>query len=254
MWGYDVWEWGNAADWVGALGTTGAFFFGFYLLRREANEKRAVHADALLTEATYVHHPFTKQHSVVLDVENTGKYPVSGVALYQYAQGGPDMIAIFGAHENFRWKFKPRHTQRRTVDVEKDPRELKLFVEFTDVNGTNWYRRLDDGRYFSRREFNRIYWGTWFGEPDKAKIRKKAKKEAIQPPKTDASGAALFPGVVSAPPAVDQKAPVSTDSDHSHETRVTEESSPATKKSQKKKKKKTTKTRAAPQGKHKESD
>lgn len=179
FWGYDRWEWGSAADWLAALGTIGAFAFGFYLLKREISEKRSQHADALVTEATYIRNPFTNEWSVMLEVENTGRYSVTGVSLYQRDKGGPDLINFFGSHEALRWKLRPGKSQRKTTDLDQAPDQLGLFIQFTDVTGREWFRRVDDGRYMSRREYNRVYWGTWFGQPDKRKIREKAGKKTI---------------------------------------------------------------------------
>lgn len=186
--GYAEWVWGSAADWVAAIGTVGAFGFGFLLLRREIRERRSEHANALRTEPTFLNNPLSGKWSLVVDVENSGPSTVTGVSVYQKAVGGPDMIAFFGKYDNFRWKMAPGATQRRTIELDHAPAELKLFVEFRDVSGRQWRRSLDDQTYISRRRYNRLYWGTWGGEPNKAKIRQQAGKVAFQQPKDERDG------------------------------------------------------------------
>lgn len=186
MFGYDYWQWGSFSELLGALGTIGAFLFGFWLLRREIDEKRRTHADAFITNFTYVRHPFDDEWKLHIEAQNSGTHAVTEVSIFERGEVGPDLIGVMGERDGLRMKFAPRFQGRLTIDLDGPPDEKKMFIEFVDVAGRTWRRSVDSGAYIPRRRYNRIYWGTWFGmEPDKAKIRKKAGRQAFQPASKD---------------------------------------------------------------------
>ncbi|MFP7762035.1 hypothetical protein [Marisediminicola sp. LYQ85] len=180
--GYDYWAWGSFADMLGALGTAGAFFFGFWLLARDSAEKRRKDADAFITDTTFVIRPVEQTRHMFLDVSNVGEHTITGAAVYEWAEGGPNAVQVLGEYVNFRWRFPPGHAEQKSIKVNRNSGETKLLIEFVDATGRKWFRSLDTGRYMSRRQYNKTYWGTCWGlEPDRAKIRQKAGKLAFQP-------------------------------------------------------------------------
>ncbi|MDR6168765.1 hypothetical protein QE367_002969 [Microbacterium paludicola] len=186
VWGYERWEWGTAADWVGALGTIAAFFLGFHLLRRESNEKRQQHADALLSDAKFVHDNTSGKWQLRLEAENTGDFPVSDLVVCQKGRGGPDELKYLGWSKDGRWKLKPGERSAIVIDFDDRPEKLRPYLEFKDIRGREWRRALVSDGYISQRRFYRTYWGTWLGKPNKARIRRKAGKIAFQPPLSQA--------------------------------------------------------------------
>ena len=184
--GYDYWQWGSFSELLGALGTIGAFLFGFWLLSREIDEKRRRHADAFITHFIYVRHPFNDEWKRYIEAHNSGTHAVTEVTVFERGKAGPDMIGVMGERDGLRMKFAPRFEGRLTIDLDGPPDDKKLFIEFTDIAGRTWRRSVDSGTYISRRRYNWTYWGTWFGtEPNKAKIRKRAGMQAFQPASRD---------------------------------------------------------------------
>lgn len=181
LFGYDEWAWGSAADWFAAIGTVGAFAFSFFLLQREIDSKRSKHADALISDAAFVHLALEKKWKVVVDIFNSGTHAILDGGVYAQGEHEPQLLAVFGDRKNFRHNLPVGASQHLPVDIDGNPNDRKLFIEFTDVTGRKWYRSLDDGRYISHRKYNRVYWRTWIGEPNKRKIRQKHRGEVIQP-------------------------------------------------------------------------
>ena len=155
MWGYDLWEWGNAADWVGALGTTGAFVFGFYLLDHQRRTAERSQADGFVTWFAWT----TNQdadgkctYEAVIRAQNATDYhvPMAWV-IHEYAEKSfaRHRFVVDGKDAN---GLAPRDEGVVRIPGFSD-RELPLtLVEIRDASGRFWVRNLQTGEYLGTRE------------------------------------------------------------------------------------------------------
>jgi len=144
LFGYDRWEWGSAADWVGAIGTIGAFLFGFLLFARDKQRQRRELADRFATwqeggalpgtTSVFAHNgadlPVVNSTALIkLDTTTYRRKPLT-----QDTAAGRSVPA--GASTSITLR-----------DTEATPK--KIWVEFTDGASRTWVRNLNTGRYLN---------------------------------------------------------------------------------------------------------
>jgi hypothetical protein len=141
-------DWGNVAEWVGAVGTIGALLLGIGLLARDRAISRRKSVDDLVTWLTWRQVPDREQGArleTMVHVCNRGSSAVYAPLLfYPDARGGygseilsadgqPTMLAP-GAEVEHVMQGSPRNTVAR-------------YVLLTSHEGRVWIRRVDEHRY-----------------------------------------------------------------------------------------------------------
>lgn len=140
LFGYDRWEWGSTADWVGAIGTAGAFLFGFLIFARDKQRQTRELANRF---ATWLEEDATTG-TTTLHAHNGADLPVINATA---------LLEIDGA---IRLKDLPENT--RSVKAgssasvalrDKDAKATTIYIQFTDGASRRWTRELRTGRYLS---------------------------------------------------------------------------------------------------------
>lgn len=155
MWGYDVWEWGNTADWVGALGTSGAFLFGFYLLNHQRKNAERAQADGFVTwfaweakkqpDGSYL-------YDAVINAQNATDYHIPMVWV----------LNEIGDKSYRRKRFMVDGKEKNGVAPKEvgtvrlagyGESELPLtLIEIKDASGRFWVRNLQTGEYLKKKD------------------------------------------------------------------------------------------------------
>ena len=171
-------EWGNVAEWVGAIGTVGALVAAVLLLRKEltslevdrkaqAEEREAraeerelqrrEHARTVavwLDDREVAYMPDVTGFDTKVHVKNASSWPVDNCVAYLiHPVGGPlddpDHPDHLPALELVVGTLPPGETVTETVGQECIDRERVIFpglvaeVAFTDSAGIHWRRRVD---------------------------------------------------------------------------------------------------------------
>lgn len=150
IFGYDSWAWGTVADWVGALGTAGAFLFGFLIFARDKQRQRRELADRF---ATWLEKGSTPQPDKLF-AHNGADLPVV------------DARAIFRLPKGFESRdFDYATSSGRAVKAEtstaiplrdNEASATEIYLEFTDGASRQWTRELRSGRYLNRWQRSRL--------------------------------------------------------------------------------------------------
>lgn len=158
MWGYEVWEWGNVADWIAALGTSGAFIFGFYLLNHQRKTAERAQADGFVTwfaweakkdaDDKYV-------YDAVIQAQNATDYHIPMVwVLNEYADKSfkRKRFAVGGKDVN---GLAPREEGSVRLAGYSDTELPLTLIEIRDASGRLWVRNLQTGAYLNSKEAER---------------------------------------------------------------------------------------------------
>ncbi|TWG96247.1 hypothetical protein L615_004400000110 [Nocardioides sp. J9] len=131
-------EWGNAAEWVGSVGTVLTLALGLVLLRREIRDNRKRHASRVIawidTSAGAVH------------VKNGGEEPITNVMLALFTAGHyADPMSGQGDTpfvESWEWlgPSESRSLSPKDADWHADLYPPQARLEFTDMTGQRWLR------------------------------------------------------------------------------------------------------------------
>lgn len=138
--GYEEWQWGTAADWVGAIGTAGALLLGLLLLAREITTNRRKDADNLVAWSNMgtVTAGERERWGRLVHATNTGTRPIGAPAVtyknklgrYQTKfltpSGDPDMI-------------HPGETVMTALS-ENIARASPIYLAIRDPSGRLWVR------------------------------------------------------------------------------------------------------------------
>ncbi|MFD6817727.1 hypothetical protein ACFWCH_12470 [Microbacterium sp. NPDC060132] len=155
MWGYEVWDWGNTADWIGALGTSGAFAFGFYLLNLQRKTAERAKADGFVTWFAWEakkgdDNKYT--YDAVIRAHNATDYHVPMVwVLNEYAEKAFRRKRFVVDENEVNGLAPGEEGVARLAGYTSDELPLTL-IEITDAEGRQWVRNLQTGTYLKEKE------------------------------------------------------------------------------------------------------
>ena len=149
--GYSSWQWGTAADWVAAVGTAGAFLFGFLILRRDRRLLERSLADSFATWVEPRTISGSQERSEQLEVHafNAGAMPVRASFLVVPTEKGLDRIRLGENTANGR-AIGPDQSTSVVITMPRSADTTRLLVEFVDGRGRTWRRQVLNGNYVSR--------------------------------------------------------------------------------------------------------
>lgn len=139
--GYNRWEWGTAADWVGAIGTAGAFLFGFLIFARDKHRQTRELADRFATWFEEDSDTGTK----TLHAHNGADLPVVNATAVLHRAGTlhsrdlPEITRSIKAGSSASIALRG-----------KDAEATSVYIQFTDGASRRWTRDLLTGGYLSR--------------------------------------------------------------------------------------------------------
>jgi hypothetical protein len=131
-------EWGNAAEWVGAVGTVAAFFATFMLLRIEVKsrrEDRLIPARSMSVSVTLEHHANKPKPTATVWIHNGAVLPMRQVTVFL-------SDTQLGDYEEELGELGP--DRRDDVSFDYDDRgtePVRARVEFVDPWGKRWRRQ-----------------------------------------------------------------------------------------------------------------
>jgi hypothetical protein len=162
--GYDVWLWGTAADWVGAIGTTGALFLALLVIGREQINSRRAIADrvAVRIDERWSEELESGTGRSMLEVTNHNEVGFPFVEVFwrlHKPRAKPRAFATHAATDGEDMSAGERIVE--VVDMPHAPgSSLIMVAELCDPNGRKWYRDVIKDRYISKRKFRRFAYGT----------------------------------------------------------------------------------------------
>lgn len=150
IFGYEHWEWGSAADWVGAIGTAGAFLFGFLIFWRDKQRQRRELADRF---ATWLEAGASPQPDKLF-AHNGAELPVVDARAFFEVETGFLSLNFDYATSSGRAVKAATSTSIPLRDNEASASEI--YVQFTDGTSQQWIRNLRTGRYLNRWQRYRL--------------------------------------------------------------------------------------------------
>lgn len=159
--GYEYWAWGTAADWVGALGTAGAFFFGFYLLMGEKKKDERRLADGFATWHEFVEKNATsgpKTYDAIVHAHNSTETPVPIAWIREVSRTGEFHVksTILGQKTANGYTISPGKATSVVLGGFASPDIGERYVQFADGAGREWVRSLRTGQYLQGRQARAI--------------------------------------------------------------------------------------------------
>lgn len=153
MWGYDVWEWGNTADWVGAIGTAGALIATVVIIssdKRRARQRRANDLITWVAADPYGGTPQATGLTPTVMIENTGDAPVP--AIHVWHSDGSGFWAMYGlsASEAKHGSLEAGKKVEVNVPEYNYGKHDRLFLKFIDADNQHWTRDAMTGKYLRR--------------------------------------------------------------------------------------------------------
>lgn len=148
LFGYDYWEWGSAADWVGAVGTVGAFLFGFMIFARDRLRQTRELADRFATWLEKDVSPDTN----MLRAHNGSNLPVVDATILMRV--GTDIRRRDIGHDPAAGHSIGAGVSASIALRGDDANASVVYVKFTDGTSREWTRELQTGRYLNR-------WQRW---------------------------------------------------------------------------------------------
>jgi hypothetical protein len=131
-------EWGNAAEWVGAVGTVAAFFATFVLLRIEVKarrEDRLIPARSMSVSLEVEHFANQPRPTATVWVHNGAVLPMRQVTVH-FAD------TQMGAFEDELGELGPDRRDSAAFDYDDRGTEpVRAAVEFVDPWGRRWRRQ-----------------------------------------------------------------------------------------------------------------
>lgn len=152
-WGYDVWEWGNVAEWVGAIATVGALLGTAIIIAADRRRDRRRYANSVVTWVAadpYGGTPHATGRKPIVMIENTGTAPV--LAAFVHHVDGSGTWSKYSA-------TSPGSKHGSLVAGEAIELEIpdynygkhdRLFFKFIDADNQHWTRDATTGKYLRR--------------------------------------------------------------------------------------------------------
>ncbi|MFF2275583.1 hypothetical protein [Agromyces sp. NPDC058126] len=161
--GYDQWLWGSAADWVGAVGTAGAFLFGFLILQRDKSKDERLQADAFATWYEFRERPavgsLSPTYDAIVHAHNGGSVPVPSAWITEATTGRTPAVAdrrVLGHKTGTGVSIGPAQSTSVVLSGFERKDIGDRYVEFFDGSGRQWVRSLRTGEYLSGTAARRI--------------------------------------------------------------------------------------------------
>ena len=153
MGGYDVWEWGSAADWVGAIGTAGALIATVVIISSDKRRDRQKRANDLITWVAADPYGGTPQATGLMPtvmIENTGDTPILSVMVWH--SDGTGHWHAFGvtAKGSLHGSLPPGASDEVEIPDYKYGKHDRIFVKFIDADNQHWTRNAATGKYLRR--------------------------------------------------------------------------------------------------------
>lgn len=154
---------GTVADWVAALGTSGALLLTYYLLRKEIGEIRARDLERKAAQASLVsawtlgYGKRTEGDGVIVRFQNASQLPIYSCTIVARADAGeyPPSSASDAGGAYFSAMAPGEHGETFVIPAQDPPSDALLpppaKIMFTDATGAHWRRRAD-GRLESLAE------------------------------------------------------------------------------------------------------
>ncbi len=165
LWGYDSWQWGTAADWVAAVGTTGALLIALWVLKREQIDTKRVSADrvAISIDERWSDSVTDGTGNSLLVIENRNEASFPYVELYgRLAKPRVRPDSIFATHPTTNGEdISPKEVITETVRTARSPKHRTILVAvLCDERGRKWYRDVLEDRYISEPKYRRFVHGV----------------------------------------------------------------------------------------------
>lgn len=148
--GYDRWEWGSAADWVGAVGTAGAFLFGFLIFARDKQRQTRELADRF---ATWLEDGASAASKTLYSHNGASLPVVEASALLKI---GDSYVRKDLSHDTATGRSVKAGASASVSLRGNDAQASEVYIRFTDGASRRWMRELRTGRYLNRWETRRI--------------------------------------------------------------------------------------------------
>ncbi len=161
--GYEQWLWGSAAEWLGAIGTAGAFLFGFLLLARDRRKDEQQHADALTVAIRWETGSSLgggRTYTLVVYMHNASDRPIPVLWItYQRAdaKGTPTWyrLPVNQGHAE-PVMLDPRKSSTVRIGGFDGPELPVIYVEFSDTRGKQWVRDIRTNEYLSDNKAKKV--------------------------------------------------------------------------------------------------
>lgn len=151
-----MWVWGNAAEWVGAIGTAGALIATVVIIMSDRRRERQKRANALVTWVAadpYGGTPQATGRLPVVMIENTGSEPI--LAVHVFHIDGTGIWSMYAATSPDSKHGSPVAGAAIEIEIPdyKYGRHDRLFLKFIDAGNQHWIRDAKTGKY--------LRWTPW---------------------------------------------------------------------------------------------
>ncbi|WP_411699024.1 hypothetical protein [Conyzicola sp.] len=155
-------DWGNASAWFSSVLTSVSVLLAVLIIRRDKARSALVHADAFVVWADYIH-VVGPEPKWLVDVHsyNSGDRPIIRPYIMAYARPGVRALGTLKEREPNKIAVVIEPKATNTIQLmfpDQDPRDLKLYVDFTDMTGYTYRRLLNSNKYLNSRQINWRYW------------------------------------------------------------------------------------------------
>lgn len=154
--GYDVWDWGSAADWVAGVGTVATFVIAGRVLQIQARDKKRQLADLFLTHVRIRKREDGFQEFVIRG-HNLGETRIYNPVLYYYEWDGERATGPLWPIDDKQLSILPKAYGTSRTSRPLHPFAPSPTFRFVDSNGRVWLRSGWSGRYISRFSFEAFH-------------------------------------------------------------------------------------------------
>lgn len=171
--------WGTAPEWVAAAATVGALFVAYLVFTGDRRRSRRAEADRFISRARWSRRRHEQQDSWEYDIRvfNAGDTPIIEPVIIEKRPGNRSIRFVSDGDR----EVAPGAEETVLLRPVRDPREVCIYINFTDSHGRNWTRDVDLNRYVSERQITNRKWLRYRGSlPNRLRLLRENRRKSMR--------------------------------------------------------------------------